>query len=153
PRRARGGAGLVRTRRTPDAGRVPGADRALAAVPHGRDLVPVAEPRRVAEGGRGRPPPWRDSAPTRARPGGGVTVNFDLILKGGWVIDGTGGPPFQADLGVRDTKVAAVGRLDGAQAPKVLDVTDRYVVPGFIDAHVHGDAVLLTDPVHLPALK
>jgi N-acyl-D-amino-acid deacylase len=80
-------------------------------------------------------------------------VSFDLILKNGWVIDGTGGPPFRADLGVRETQIAALGNLGAAQAPKVLDVADRYVVPGFIDAHVHGDAVLLADPVHRPALK
>ena len=80
-------------------------------------------------------------------------MNFDLILKNGLVIDGTGGPPFKADVALLDTMIAAVGRLDGAEAPKVLDVTDRYVVPGFIDAHVHGDAALLADPVHLPALR
>lgn len=80
-------------------------------------------------------------------------MNFDLLLKNGWVIDGSGGPPFKADVGVDGTKVGAVGRLEGADAGKVLDVTDRYVVPGFIDAHVHGDAMLLADPVHLPALK
>jgi len=80
-------------------------------------------------------------------------VNFDVILKNGWVIDGTGGPPFLADLGVLGEKVAAVGPLGHALAAKVLDVTGRYVVPGFIDAHVHGDSVLLADPVHLPALK
>ncbi len=78
---------------------------------------------------------------------------LDLILKGGWVIDGSGGPPFRADLGVLDTMIAEGGRLDGAEAPKVLDVTDRYVVPGFIDAHVHGDLMLLDDPIHLPALR
>jgi N-acyl-D-amino-acid deacylase len=80
-------------------------------------------------------------------------VNFDLILEKGWVIDGSGGPPFLADVGVRGTTIAAVGRLSDATAAKVLDVTDRFVVPGFIDAHVHGDLMLLADPVHLPALK
>ena len=80
-------------------------------------------------------------------------MNFDLILKNGWVIDGTGGPPFKADVASAAGKIAAVGALGDARADKILDVTDRYVVPGFIDAHVHGDAVLLADPVHLPALK
>ncbi len=80
-------------------------------------------------------------------------MNFDLILKNGSVIDGSGGPPFRADLAVKGDKVAAVGNLQAATAPKVLDVTDHYLVPGFIDAHVHGDLVLLADPVHLPALK
>lgn len=78
---------------------------------------------------------------------------FDLILKGGWVIDGSGGPPFRADVALLETMIADVGRLEGAQAPKVVNVEGRYVVPGFIDAHVHGDLMLLTDPIHLPALR
>jgi N-acyl-D-amino-acid deacylase len=78
---------------------------------------------------------------------------FDLIIKGGWVIDGTGGPPFRADVGLLESMIAEVGRLDGASAPRVLDATGRYVVPGFIDAHVHGDLMLLADPIHLPALR
>lgn len=80
-------------------------------------------------------------------------MNFDLILKNGWVIDGAGGPAFRADVGVLGEKIAAVGNLAAATAAKVLDVTDRYVVPGFIDTHVHGDSVLLADPVHRAALK
>ncbi len=80
-------------------------------------------------------------------------MTFDLILRNGRVIDGSGGPPFRADVGVEGTKIAAVGHLNGATAAKDIDVSDRYVVPGFIDAHVHGDTVLLADPVHRPALK
>jgi N-acyl-D-amino-acid deacylase len=82
-------------------------------------------------------------------------LNYNLILKNGWVIDGTGGPPFRADVAVLETLIAEVGRLDGAEAnaARVLDVTGRYVVPGFIDAHVHGDLMLLADPIHLPALR
>jgi len=80
---------------------------------------------------------------------------FDVILKGGWVIDGAGGPPFRADVGLLDFMIAAVGRLDEATAPLILDVSERYVAPGFIDAHVHGDLSLLADPhgVGLAALK
>jgi N-acyl-D-amino-acid deacylase len=78
---------------------------------------------------------------------------FDLIIRGGWVIDGSGGPPFRADVALLESMIAAVGRLDGAEAARVLDASRRYVVPGFIDAHVHGDLMLLADPVHLPALK
>ena len=82
-----------------------------------------------------------------------IPMNFDLILKNGWVIDGSGGPPFRADVALLDTMIGDVGRLDGATAPRALDVTGRYVVPGFIDAHVHGDLMLLADPIHLPALR
>ena len=80
-------------------------------------------------------------------------MTFDLILKGGWVIDGTGGPAFRADVALIDTMIAEVGRLEGAEAARVVDVTGQYVVPGFIDAHVHGDLMLLADPIHLPALR
>lgn len=80
-------------------------------------------------------------------------MQFDLILKNGWVIDGSGGPAYRADVGIVDTMIAAVGTLAGAPAARILDVSNRYVVPGFIDAHVHGDAMLLADPVHMPALR
>ena len=78
-------------------------------------------------------------------------MTFDLILKGGWVIDGSGGPPFRADVALIDTMIAEVGRLEGAESGCAIDVAGCYVVPGFIDAHVHGDLMLLADPIHLPA--
>jgi N-acyl-D-amino-acid deacylase len=80
-------------------------------------------------------------------------MTFDLILKGGWVIDGSGGPPVRADVALLDQMIAAVGKLDAVEAVRVVDVSGRYVVPGFIDAHVHGDLALLADPIHLPALR
>ncbi len=80
-------------------------------------------------------------------------MEYDLIAKGGWVVDGTGGPAFRADVAVLDTMIAAVGHLGDSSAARVLDATGLYVVPGFIDAHVHGDLMLLADPVHLPALR
>jgi N-acyl-D-amino-acid deacylase len=82
-----------------------------------------------------------------------MNTMFDLLLKSGWVIDGSGGPPYRADVALRETKIADVGRLDGARAKRILDVTGLYVVPGFIDAHVHGDLMLLADPIHMPALR
>jgi N-acyl-D-amino-acid deacylase len=80
-------------------------------------------------------------------------MKIDVLLKGGYVIDGTGGPPFRADVALLEQMIADVGRLDNVEAARVIDVTGRYVVPGFIDAHVHGDLALLADPVHLPALR
>jgi N-acyl-D-amino-acid deacylase len=80
-------------------------------------------------------------------------MTFDVILRGGWIIDGTGGPPFRADVALLDTMIAEIGHLGDAQATRALDVTGRYVVPGFIDAHVHGDLMLLADPIHLPGLR
>ncbi|MDI2132809.1 N-acyl-D-amino-acid deacylase family protein [Yinghuangia seranimata] len=78
---------------------------------------------------------------------------FDVLLKGGWVLDGTGAPAFRADVAVDHGRVAAVGALPGAQAAHEIDATGRYVAPGFIDAHVHGDALVLDPDVQLAALR
>ena len=69
------------------------------------------------------------------------------------MIDGSGATPFRADVGVLGESIAAVGNLSAATAETVLDVANHYVTPGFIDAHVHGDLMLLADPVHRAALK
>ena len=79
-------------------------------------------------------------------------MRFDVLIRGGMVVDGTGAPPFRADLGLLDTTIADVGRLPEATAERVIDANGLYVAPGFIDAHVHGDLALLADPVHRPAL-
>lgn len=80
-------------------------------------------------------------------------MEYDLIARGGWVIDGSGGPAFRADVAVLNGMIFEVGHLGDSTAQKVLDVTGLYVVPGFIDAHVHGDLMLLADPIQLPALR
>src|SRR3984885_1903604 len=80
-------------------------------------------------------------------------MEYDLILKGGWVIDGTGGPAFRADVAIVNGMIFEVGRIGEVTASKVVDATGLFIVPGFIDAHVHGDLMLLADPIHLPALR
>lgn len=78
---------------------------------------------------------------------------FDVLVRGGWVLDGTGAAAYRADVAVADGRVAALGRLDLAEAATVIDAAGRYVVPGFVDAHVHGDALVLDDAVQLAALR
>jgi N-acyl-D-amino-acid deacylase len=65
--------------------------------------------------------------------------SFDLLIRNGRVFDGTGNPWLPADIGVRDGRIAAVGRLGGATAARVIDATGKYVAPGFIDIHSHAD--------------
>lgn len=73
-------------------------------------------------------------------------MTFDLILRGGTVVDGTGAPARTADVGVSGDRIATVGDLSGAQAGRVIDAAGRVVTPGFIDAHAHSDAYLLLEP-------
>lgn len=71
---------------------------------------------------------------------------FDLLVVGGTVIDGTRAPRFDADIGIRDGRIAAIGDLSGALADLTLDATGRIVAPGFIDSHTHDDRAVLDDP-------
>ncbi|MGC8795314.1 MAG: D-aminoacylase, partial [Bryobacteraceae bacterium] len=64
--------------------------------------------------------------------------SFDVLITGGRVVDGTGAPWFRADVGIRGDHIAAIGRLDGAEAPLRLDARRLTVAPGFIDIHTHA---------------
>lgn len=71
---------------------------------------------------------------------------FDLIIRGGTVIDGTKAPRFAADVGIRDGRIAAIGDLKDATAARTLDAGGKIVAPGFIDAHTHDDSAVLIEP-------
>ena len=71
---------------------------------------------------------------------------FDLLIRGGTVIDGTRSPRFDADVGIAGGRIAAVGNLDGRSAARSLDARGRIVAPGFIDSHTHDDQALLAQP-------
>ncbi len=64
--------------------------------------------------------------------------SFDRVIRGGTVVDGSGGPAFEADVGVKDGRIAAVGRLSGAGAEEI-DAKGLLVTPGFVDIHTHYD--------------
>lgn len=65
--------------------------------------------------------------------------DYDLLIKGGKVFDGTGNPWFYADVGVRDDRIVAVGKLPGATAVRTIDAAGKVIAPGFIDLHSHAD--------------
>lgn len=67
---------------------------------------------------------------------------YDLLVQGGLVLDGTGNPAVQADVGVTDGVIVTVGDLGDATAARVVDATGHYVAPGFIDMHSHADRAL-----------
>jgi N-acyl-D-amino-acid deacylase len=78
---------------------------------------------------------------------------FDILITGGRVIDGSGLPWFVADVAISGDRIAAVGQLGSVPAKVRLDASGKVVCPGFIDAHVHGDLVLLSDVLHEPAIR
>ena len=73
-------------------------------------------------------------------------MSYDLIIRNGTVVDGSGNPRRRADVGVVDGRVAAVGFLEDETATEEIDATGRIVAPGIVDAHTHYDPQLTWDP-------
>jgi len=71
---------------------------------------------------------------------------YDLLVKNGLVVDGTGNPWFRADVGIEDGKIADIGALPSAETKEVLDAKGLVVAPGFIDMHTHSELSLLINP-------
>jgi len=71
-------------------------------------------------------------------PGLTAQEQFDILIRGGQVIDGTGNPWYYADVGINGDRIVRVGRLDNAQAETVIDASGLVVAPGFIDPHTHA---------------
>jgi N-acyl-D-amino-acid deacylase len=78
------------------------------------------------------------------------TPQYDLIIRNGRIIDGTGSPWYSGDVGVRDGRIAAVGSLVGARARQTIQAAGRVVAPGFIDMLGQSDLSILVNP-HLPS--
>ncbi len=75
-----------------------------------------------------------------------IVIDADWVLRGGLVIDGTGGPARQADVAIRGDRIVAVGTIEPGASARVLDVTKLVVAPGFIDLHTHSDRTILSKP-------
>lgn len=74
---------------------------------------------------------------------------MDTLIRDARIIDGTGAPWFRADLRISDGSIAAVGPQLAADGATVVDAGDRYLAPGFIDAHCHDDLITLREPQRL----
>src|SRR5579864_3810334 len=74
------------------------------------------------------------------------TMAYDLLIKNGRIVDGSGMPSFHGDVGVKDGKIADLGKLSGA-AGQTVDAGGQVIAPGFIDNHCHYDAQVTWDPL------
>ncbi len=72
--------------------------------------------------------------------------DFDLVIRQGTIVDGTQVPRYVSDIGIRDGKIAAIGRIAASSADRVLDAEGLIVAPGFVDLHTHYDAQIQWDP-------
>ena len=71
--------------------------------------------------------------------------SFDLILRNGRIVDGTGNPWFRSDVGIRGDRIARLGRISPNSGEREIDATDLVIAPGFIDIHSHSDTLILED--------
>ena len=71
---------------------------------------------------------------------------FDVLLRNGRIVDGTGAPWFHGDVGIIGERIGSIGDLSGLQANRVIDATDFVVCPGFIDIHTHSDRSFIANP-------
>jgi N-acyl-D-aspartate/D-glutamate deacylase len=72
---------------------------------------------------------------------------YDLLIKNGTVVDGSGLARYRADVAVQDGKIAAIGRMKGVAAKEEIDAEGHIVAPGFVDGHTHMDAQIFWDPI------
>ena len=75
-------------------------------------------------------------------------AEFDLLIRGGRVVDGTGNPWRWADVAVQGDRIVEVGLLPGAEARQVIDASGQVVSPGFVDMHSHADRAFASDRIN-----
>lgn len=73
-------------------------------------------------------------------------MSFDIVIKDGFIFDGSGAPRVRGDVGIAEGRVVAIGRVDHRDAAQVIDGNGMHIAPGFVDLHTHYDAQIFWDP-------
>ena len=74
-------------------------------------------------------------------------MSYDLIIRNGTIVDGSGLPGYRGDLGIVADRIVAIGDLKGAAGDEVIDAEGMTVAPGFVDGHTHMDAQVFWDTI------
>lgn len=110
--------------------------------------VPMGDPdagEKIVGGALGEIAAAAYNAPLPQEQSAEASNQYDVIIKNGHILDGTGGPWYAADIGIRGGRIAAIGKLDDAHADTVIDATGQIVSPGFIDMLGQSEWPLLID--------
>ncbi|HEV2387345.1 MAG TPA: D-aminoacylase [Candidatus Acidoferrales bacterium] len=86
------------------------------------------------------------AGPLSRRPPQPATPSFDVVIRNGHIIDGTGSPWYSGDIGIRGGQIAAIGNLAGSSAGRIIDAKGMVVAPGFIDMLGQSELTILVDP-------
>src|SRR6476620_2053281 len=73
-------------------------------------------------------------------------ADYDILITGGTIVDGTRTPRYVSDIGIKNGKITQIGGLKEKTADRILDAAGRIVAPGFVDLHTHYDAQIFWDP-------
>jgi N-acyl-D-aspartate/D-glutamate deacylase len=72
-------------------------------------------------------------------------ADFDIVIHGGRIIDGAGNPWFYADVGIKDGRIASIGRINPESGRRAISAKGMVVTPGYIDMHTHSDQPIIND--------
>lgn len=78
---------------------------------------------------------------------------FDMLIRHATIVDGTGNPRYEADIGIIGDRISKIGDLSAFSAKSEIDLEGRVAAPGFIDAHTHDDRLMLSDPEMTPKIS